>query len=52
MTVETTLMKRTVARLPPGECRDWELDLLLIGTSLAEKNENELRCTKRDYGVV
>ena len=37
MTVETILMKRTVVRLPLGECRDLELDLLLIGTSLAEK---------------
>ena len=41
MIVETTLMKRTAARLPPGECRDLELDLLLIGTSLSEK---KLKC--------
>ena len=40
MIVETTLMKRTAEGLPPGECRDMELDLLLIGTSLAKTEMN------------
>ena len=41
MIVETTLMKRTAVRLPPGECRNWELDFLSIGISLVKK---KLKC--------